>query len=225
MRCSRCGYIDNRSGIYYCPQCGGSFGRGLGRLSASTSTSQSTQLAVQFGPGPAVLAVRQAYDASSYPAAIQRVYQERYRAVEALNQGNPFWEPFLKHIAAYRALQKAKEYLPIQDDLQKQAYVKYHQQEVEMELARQREEQNDIILRDQLLRRSVMLAEVMGYVAELFSSGPMASLPDEVKTDLMLRFYQQAEQWVFTHSMLLPPTATPPRLPNNGITVIDADEF
>lgn len=222
MRCSRCGYIDNRSGIYYCPQCGGSFGRGLGQLPASTSTSQSTQLAVQFGPGPAVLAVRQAYDASSYPAAIQRVYQERYRAVEALNQGNPFWEPFLKHIAAYRALQKAKEYLPIQDELQKQAYVKYHQQEVEMELARRRAEQTDIIQHDQLLRRTAMLAEVMAGIPELFSSGPMASLPDEVKADLILRLYQQVEQWASTNPMMLPPTATPPR---SGITVIDADEF
>ena len=70
-----------------------------------------------------------------------------------------------------------------------------------------------------------MMAEVMGYIAELFSSGQMASLPDEVKADLILRFYQQAEQWAFTNSMLIPPTATPPRLPNNGITVIDADEF
>lgn len=225
MRCNSCGYIDNRSGIYYCPQCGGSFGRGVGRLPASTYTSQSTQLAVQSGPGPAVLAVRQAYDASSYPSAIQRVYQERYRAVEALNQGNPFWEPFLKHIAAYRALQQAKAYLPIQDELQKQAYVQYQQQAIEMELARRRAEQMDAILRDQLLRRSVMLAEVMAYIAELFSSGPMASLPNEVKADLILRFYQQAEQWAFTNSMLLPPTATPPRLPNSGITVIDADEF
>lgn len=223
MRCSRCGYIDNRSGIYYCPQCGGSFGRGVGQLPAYTS--QSTQMAVQSGPGPAALAVRREYDVSSQPAAIQRVYQERYWAEEALNQGNPFWEPFLKHIAAYRALQHAKAYLPIQDELQKQAYVQYQQQVVEMELARRRAEQNDIILRDQLLRRSVMLAEVMGYVAELFSSGPMANLPNEVKADLMLRFYQQAEQWVFTNSMLLPPTATPPRLPLNGITVIDADEF
>ena len=70
-----------------------------------------------------------------------------------------------------------------------------------------------------------MMAEVMGYIAELFSSGQMASLPDEVKADLILRFYQQAEQWAFTNSMLLPPTATSRRLPNNGITVIDADEF
>ena len=225
MRCNSCGHIDNRSGLYYCPQCSGSFGRGVGRLPASTSTSQSTQLAVQSGPGPAALAVRQAYDVSSYSGAIQRIYQERYRAEEALNQGNPFWEPFLKHIAAYRALQKAKAYLPIQDELQKQAYVQYQQQVVEMELARRRAEQMDFILRDQLLRRSAMLAEVMGYVAELFSSGPMASLPNEVKADLILRFYQQAEQWAFTNSMLLPPAATPPRLPNSGITVIDADEF
>jgi len=172
-----------------------------------------------------VLAVRQAYDASSYPSAIQRIYQERIRAEEALNQGNPFWEPFLKHIAAYRALQQAKAYLPIQDELQKQAYVKYHQQEVEMELARRRAEQMDVIQREQLLRKSEMLAVVMEYIAQLFSSGQMASLPDEVKADLILRFYQQAEQWAFTQSMLLPPTATPPQLPNSGITVIDADEF
>jgi len=223
MRCSSCGHIDNRSGIYYCPQCGGSFGRGVGRLPANVS--RSTQLAVQAGPGPAVLAVRQAHDVSSYPAAIQRIYLERYRAEEALNQGNPFWEPFLKHIAAYKALQQAKAYLPIQDELQKKAYVQYQQQVVEMELARRRAEQMDAILREQLLRRSAMMAEVMGYIAELFSSGQMASLPDEVKADLILRFYQQAEQWAFTNSMLIPPTATPPRLPNNGITVIDADEF
>ncbi len=223
MRCNSCGHIDNRPGIYYCPQCGGSFGRGVGQLTAYTS--QSTQLAVQSGPGPAVLAVRQAYDASSYPGAIQRIYQERIRAEEALNQGNPFWEPFLKHIAAYRALQQAKAYLPIQDELQKQAYVQYQQQVVEMELARRRAEQMDAILREQLLRRSAMLAEIMVYIAELLSSGSMASLPDEIKADLILRFYQQAEQWAFTQSMLLAPTATPPQLPNSGITVIDADEF
>lgn len=225
MRCSHCGYIDNRPGIYYCPQCGGSFGRGVGRLPASTFTSQSTQLAVQSGPGPAVLAVRQAYDVSSQPAAIQHIRLERYRATEALYRDMPLWESVFKHLAALGALNYAKGFLPKQDEIRMQAFVKYHEQEIEIELARRRAEQTDLILQEQIFRKTFILTEILGQIEKAVSSPQLAGLPDESKAELIARLYELAEKWVFTNSTLHPPTATPPRLPNSGITVIDADEF
>ena len=221
MRCSRCGHIDNRPDIFYCPRCSSSLGRGVGLLPAATS--QSSQLAPQSVSQQTALAARQAYEVSSYPVAIQRVYWDRYQAEEALNRDNPFWELFLKHFKAFEALQEAKKYIPIQQELQKQAYVRSQQLVIDGELARRTAEQRDAIAREQVLRRSMMLAEAIEQITELFTNGPMAALPDEIKAELINRFIQQTEQWIFRADT--PPSPNPqPRTSNGGI-VIDADEF
>ena len=150
--------------------------------------------------------------------------RDSYRAEEALNQGNPLWEPFLKHVAAYRAKKKAEEYIPLRDELQKEAFIRLQRQGIDGELAHRQAEQTDAILYEQLLRRGGMLAEVMNQIERLFSAGQLDSLPDEIKAEMISRFFQQAEQMIFSNVTPTAHNAAPQAL-NNGITVIDADEF
>ena len=220
MRCSRCGHIDNRPKIFYCPRCSTSLGRGIGLLPAYTS--QATQLAAQPSRQGAALARPGEFDTRSYPAAIQSIYQARYQAEELLNEGNPLWG-LIKHFKALQAWLEANKYISIQGELQKQAYTRFQQQAIDGQLAQRAAEQQDAILREQLQRKSMMLAEAIKNITALVDDSSMAELPDELKADIINMLYQQAEAWIFRIDTPSPPV-TPSR-PYNGTVIINADEF
>lgn len=220
MRCSRCGHIDNRSDIFYCPRCSTSLGRGIGLLPAYTS--QATQLAARPSRPDAAPIRPGEFDAGRYPATAQSISQARYQAVEALNEGNPLWGIW-KHIEALKAFLEANKYIHIQDELQKQAYTRFHQQMIDGQLAQRAAEQQDTILREQLLRKSMMLAEAIKNITALIDNSSMADLPDELKADIINMLYRQAEAWIFRIDT--PSVPFPPSQPYNGTVIINADEF
>ena len=222
MRCSSCGHVDNRPGIVCCSRCGSPLDQSVEQLPGNTPPSN--QLIVPSESQQTAIDVRRDFDVSGFSTNIQKVLWERYRAEEALNQGNPLWEPFLKHVAAYKAKKKAEEYIPLRDELQKEAFIRLQRQGIDGELAHRQAEQTDAILYEQLLRRGGMLAEVMNQIERLFSAGQLDSLPDEIKAEMISRFFQQAEQMIFSNVTPTAHNAAPQAL-NNGITVIDADEF
>lgn len=222
MRCSNCGHNDNRSGISYCSRCSSPLSRGRGGRSLQSRSPRLTQAPVPVRQAP--LAIQNGFDVSNFPAVLQRVYWENYQAQEMLNRGNPFWGLIGKHKAAYVALEKTKEYAAIQEDLQKQAFVRYQQQSIDHELARRQAEMASAILQEELQRRMEMAAGMMVQVETLFSSEPMTSLPDEAKAELIAKFLHHAEQWIFSYNLPSAPD-TPGTLLNDGPTVIDADEF
>ena len=117
MRCTYCSHADHRHDIDYCPQCSEPTWDPRRQLPSGDSTRPSSVPAVARR---SELAVRQQFDVSRVGPSIQRVYRERYLAEETLGKNSPFWS-IRKHVAAYRALEAAKEYIPIQEELQKYA--------------------------------------------------------------------------------------------------------
>ena len=222
MRCTYCGHADYRHNLQYCPQCSEPIWDSGRQLPSGDSTRSTSVPAVARR---AELAVRQQFDVTRFGPSIQRVYRERYLAEETLGRNSPFWS-IRKHVAALRALEAAKEYIPIQEELQKEAYMRLRRQAVDVEMARRRAAQEDEIRREQLLSRTNIWLDYMDTLTRHFYEGDRYSdLTDEQKKDLIESLSEIARETIFSEPASLSTRQEPPQPLGPDITIIDVDEF
>ena len=221
MRCTSCGYDDYRHDISVCSQCQSPiYGRLPSRqlLAGQTSFPLATQVTN--------LALAQNMNTGGGNTSLQRVCRELYQSIEAVERGDPLWELFGKHRAAYRAKQHAKDAYPELVKIQQEAYLEMKRQLAGAELARREAEFMDAIQREQLMRRAGSLADFLSMLNQLFADARFASLPDEIKGDIINSLYKRGEEMMFTApNMLYSNGYALPRYEDESVTIIDVDEF
>ena len=221
MRCTECGYEDYQYDLDFCPQCN----------NAISDPSPTLPLVVERSSLPTLpqesrLARAQSLDTGGGNASLQRVYRDLYESVEAVERGDPLWEFYGKHLAAYKAKQEAKGTYEELVKIKQAAYLEMKRQIARAELAWSQAQFTDAIQREQLMRRARLLTDLLDMINQVFAADKYANLHDEIKADLINSLYKHAEDMVFTEPNMPVPNGRPlSGSADDRVTIINVDEF
>jgi hypothetical protein len=156
---------------------------------------------------------------------IRRAYAQLYKLEEELNGGTLMWELGGKHLAAYRARLGALEVSGLLAKVQKNAYVRAHQQAVDAGLASRQAESEDGILGERLVRQAISYVEFVAALSEVLSQVQDAEHSTEELDDIVASLIRRAEEGLFNSSVPHPSRSSVPGLLNSGPFITEVDEF
>jgi hypothetical protein len=157
--------------------------------------------------------------------SLSDIYHEMYQSLEALESGDPRWELYGKHLAAYHANRHAKEAYADYVNLQKEFFLKTKSQQAGAWLGRRQAMFEDRTRHEQLLRMTKMALEYLDALTLHFSAERFAYLTDDQKAEIIQDLYERGVNFIFTSGEIDLTSRALPEPTDSNVRIIDMDEF